>query len=297
MLIAVAASMNAAYGDSATDVAVKVMSFNVRFSKVGVNEENTENNWAHEKFPRRERAMRVIREYEPDVLGVQEARHLQIVDLREAFPGFAFYGIGRDDGKTGGEYAGIFFRKDRFVCQRAGTFWLSATPEKPGTSFYTVPDAVPRLASWVRLYDKRSGCQFVVINTHWDHISEEARFKSAAMIRARLDRLSNCAPAIVMGDLNADEDSAPYRELMRHDRSARKRLIDSYRAMHRDRSAEESTFNHWAGTKEGSRIDFILHSPQLKTSSATIVRTSYDGRWPSDHYPITATLRLKRAQK
>ena len=104
----------------------------------------------------------------------------------EALPEFEFYGVGRDDGKSGGEYAGIFYRKDRFTRTDASTFWLSATPEKPGTSFYTVPGAVPRIASWVRLRDNRSGRELFVLNAHWDHISAPARRKSAALIRERL---------------------------------------------------------------------------------------------------------------
>jgi endonuclease/exonuclease/phosphatase family metal-dependent hydrolase len=94
-----------------------------------------------------------------------------------------------------------------------------------------------------------------------------------------------------MGDLNTSEDSAPLRALVGEAASGR-RLFDSYRRVHPNRSPEESTFNHWRGTTEGSRIDFILHSEEFTPTEAAIIRTSYDGRWPSDHYPITATLRL-----
>ncbi|MEX2307037.1 MAG: endonuclease/exonuclease/phosphatase family protein [Pirellulales bacterium] len=275
-------------------IELQAMSFNVRYSHGGLDEAATENNWTDVKYPRRGRTIRVIREYLPDVLGVQEARELQIVDLREALPEFEFYGVGRDDGKAGGEYAGIFYRKDRFTREDSGTFWLSATPEKPGTSFYKVPNAVPRLASWVRLHDKQSGRDLLVLNTHWDHISASARRKSAALIRERLSKLADRIPAIVMGDLNTPEDSAPLRELL-GEVAAGRRLVDSYRALHRERTADESTFNHWSGTTAGSRIDFILHTEEFAPTAAAIVRTNYDGRWPSDHYPITATLRLKAA--
>jgi endonuclease/exonuclease/phosphatase family metal-dependent hydrolase len=284
-------------GAVAADVVeLRVMSFNVRYSKGVPHEEAAENNWNDRKFPRRDRAVRVIREDMPDVLGVQEARELQVVDLREALPEYDFYGVGRDDGKAGGEYAGIFYRKDRVMRADAGSFWLSATPEKPGTSFYTVPGAVPRLASWVRLRDKQSGREVLVLNTHFDHISAAARRKSATLIRERLSQLAKGVPAIVMGDLNTPEDSAPLRELIGEAPSNR-RLIDSYRAIHRERSPEESTFNHWKGTTTGSRIDFILHTEEFKPTAAAILRTSYQGRWPSDHYPVTATLRFESAEE
>jgi endonuclease/exonuclease/phosphatase family metal-dependent hydrolase len=278
----------------ADDAELRVMSFNIRYSYGGLDEAATENNWTDAEHPRRERALRVIRDEKPDVLGVQEARELQIDDLRETLPEFEFYGVGRDDGKTGGEYAGIFYRKDRFERKDAGTFWLSATPEKPGTSFYRVPNAVPRLASWVRLRDKESEQDIFVLNTHWDHISAMARRKSAVLIRERLKDLAAGVPAIVMGDLNTPEESAPLRELLGEIVSGR-RLADSYRTLNRERSPDESTFNHWAGTTAGSRIDFILHTEEFKPTAAAIVRTSYEGRWPSDHYPVTAMLRLESA--
>jgi endonuclease/exonuclease/phosphatase family metal-dependent hydrolase len=276
----------------AEPIELRIMSFNIRYSHGGMDEVKTENNWTDAEHPRRERAICVIREHMPDVLGVQEARELQVIDLREALPEFDFYGVGRDDGKTGGEYTGIFYRKDRFTGKDAGTFWLSASPQKPGTSFYTVPDAVPRIASWLRLRDRQSGREFIVLNGHFDHISAPARRKSATLIRERLSKLADGIPAIVMGDLNTPEDSAPLRVLAGEVAASDRRLIDSYRAVHRERSPEESTFNHWQGTTAGSRIDFILHTEEFKTTAAAIVRKSYDGRWPSDHYPVTATLHL-----
>jgi endonuclease/exonuclease/phosphatase family metal-dependent hydrolase len=278
-------------------VELKVMSFNVRYSRGAPQEPVAENDWADATFPRRERAIRVVRDYMPDVLGVQEARDLQVKDMQAALPEFDFYGIGRDDGKTEGEYSGIFYRKDRFVRVDAGSFWLSATPEKPGTTFYKAPDAVPRIASWVRLVDKESRRELFVLNMHWDHIDVPARRQSARLARERLDELAEGLPAIVMGDLNTPENSKPVVELMGSVGSPGRQLADSYRRLHPDRSPDESTFNHWRGTKAGSRIDFILHTDEFKPIEAAIVRTEYDGRWPSDHYPVTATLRLDNDKK
>ncbi len=292
VLCLVTVHMLSARGAGAEPVALKAMSFNVRYSLGTPHEEAAENDWNDPAHPRRERAVRVVREQMPDVLGVQEARAKQVDDLREALPGYEFYGAGRDDGKTGGEYVGIFYRTDRFARTGEGTFWLSDTPEEPGTTFSTLPDALPRIASWVRLRDEQTGRELLVLNTHFDHISRAARRKSAVLIRERLPALAEGLPAIVMGDLNAPEDSAPLRALLA-EAAAGQRLFDCYRAVHRDRSPEESTFNHWRGTTEGSRIDFILYTEELTPTAAAIVRTSYDGRWPSDHYPVTATLQYE----
>jgi endonuclease/exonuclease/phosphatase family metal-dependent hydrolase len=269
---------------------LKVMSFNVRFAKAGHSEAATENNWDDAKHPRRERAIRVIRERSPDLLGVQEARAEQIKDLQEAFPEYAFYGVGRDDGKMGGELSGIFYRKDRFTQQDAGTFWLSDTPEKPGTTFSF--NGLPRVASWVRLLDGKTGREFVLLNQHWDHQDESAREKAAALARKQLTAIAKGAPTIVMGDLNSFEDTKAFQTLLSPDDAGRK-IADSYRELHPERLPNEVSFNGWNGKKKGSRIDFILHSDDFTATAAEIDRTSYDGLWPSDHYPVTATLRYK----
>jgi endonuclease/exonuclease/phosphatase family metal-dependent hydrolase len=288
----------ATIAQAATDAAeLRVMSFNIRFSKAGHSEAASENNWADAKHPRRERAIRVIQENSPDLVGVQEARESQVEDLKKALPEYAFYGIGRDDGETGGEFTGIYYRKARFTKHGAGSFWLSATPEKPGTSFYVAPKACARIASWVKLTDKESGRQFVLLNMHWDHISEPARQKSAALVRERLATLGGDLPLIVMGDLNAREDSPAVLELIGANDSIGRKLVDSFRELHPERSPDESSFNDWKGTVKGSRIDFIFHTSEFKPVAAEIVRKSYDGHWPSDHYPVVATLNLNRKSK
>jgi endonuclease/exonuclease/phosphatase family metal-dependent hydrolase len=277
---------------SAEPLELKVMSFNIRYSYGRPQEDVAANDWTDQEHPRRERVIRVIRENLPDILGVQEARHLQIEDLQKALSEFDFYGIGRDDGKTEGEYSGIFYRKDRFKQLDAGSFWLSATPEKPGTTFYTAPDAVPRIASWVRLADNKSGREIFVLNMHWDHISGPAREQSGRLVRTRLEDLAEGLPTIVMGDLNSHEDSKAVKELLGAKDAVGRRLVDSFRALHSERTDEESTFSAWNGRTGGSRIDFILHTDDFTPTAAAIVRTSYDGHWPSDHYPVTAKLRF-----
>jgi endonuclease/exonuclease/phosphatase family metal-dependent hydrolase len=285
----------AVIADGADSVDLRVMSFNIRNSKA--KEAASENNWKDTKFPRRERAIRVIHENTPDLLGVQEERPLQVQDLKEALPEYAFYGIGRDDGKNKGEFSGIYYRKDRFTQTAAGSFWLSETPETPGTSFYLAFDACPRIASWVKLIDKKTGRELVLLNMHWDHISEPARKKSAALVRERLEKLGSDLPAIVTGDLNSHEDSPAVKELVGANGSTRRELADSFRELRPKRSTNESSFNDWKGTVKGSRIDFILHTREFTPVAAEIVRTSYDGHWPSDHYPVIATLNWNRRSK
>lgn len=281
--IAVATSTAAEFAD------LRVMSFNIRFAREGHSEDAAENNWGDSKYPRHERVSRVIREAAPDLLGVQEACHGQIEDLKTALPEYAFYGIGRDNGKMQGEYSGIFYRRARFMQKDAGSFWLSATAEKAGTTFSF--NKLPRIASWVRLGDSMSNRELVLLNMHWDHQDKTAREKSAALVRERLASIGKDVAVIVMGDLNTTEDTPAYKTLLQADSG--RTLIDSYRELHATRLPDEASFGGWAGKTTGSRIDFILHTAELKPTAATIDRTSYDGRWPSDHYPVTATLRWR----
>ncbi len=271
---------------------LRVMSFNVRFARAGHSEAASENNWNDAEYPRCERAIRVIREHGPDLLGVQEARSGQIEDLKKALPEYAFYGQGRDDGKLAGEFSGIFYRKSRFTQKDAGTFWLSATPDKPGTTFAF--NKLPRVASWVRLKDNQSHRELVLLNMHWDHQDPKAREQAAALVRERLEKIGGDLPLLVMGDLNSFEDTPAFKTLVAAKGSTGRTLADSFRELHTERSPKEASFNSWNGKADGSRIDFILHTSEFTPVAAEIVRTSYDGRWPSDHYPVTATLKLPR---
>src|SRR4051794_7545181 len=255
----------------AESVELRVMSFNVRRARTGFEEKASENNWKDAKFPRRERAIRVVRENSPDLIGLQEAREMQIADFREALRDYAFYGVGRDDGKNAGEYSAIFYRKSRFTQKDAGSFWLSETPEKPGTSFYHALMAPPRIASWVRLADSESGREFIFLNMHWDNASESAREKSAALVRERLAKLAADLPAIVTGDLNSHEDSRAAVDLVGQNDAGARKLADSFREVHPKRSANEASFDDWKGTRKGSRIDFILHTSEFTAVAADIV--------------------------
>jgi endonuclease/exonuclease/phosphatase family metal-dependent hydrolase len=275
---------------------LKVMSFNVRYSTSGAGEKKAENNWSDPSHPRRERVIRVIQDFEPDLLDVQEARNHQIKDLQKALSDYDFYGIGRDDGKTAGEYSGIFYRRDRFRREDQGSFWLSETPATPGTTFRARRGSVPRIASWVKLVDQSTGREFLLLNMHWDNASEPARRKSAALVRKRLATLAKDRPAIVTGDLNAFEDTPALKTLINGDGEDAISLTDSFRYVHPVRRPDEATHHNWEGTTKGSRIDFILTTPEFEPTTAEIVRTTYDGLVPSDHYPVTATLRWRDAE-
>lgn len=276
------------------DVApLRVMCFNVRYGTA----DDGPNCWDH----RRELAARTIRRFDPDLLGVQEALRFQADDLRAALQGYGFVGAGRDDGLDAGEFCGVFFRSDRFERLAAGHFWLSETPDRPGSRGWDAD--LPRVATWVQLRDRRAAAEpstgasshdtLLLVNTHWDYAGKRARTESARLTRRTIAGLQPGGPVIVVGDFNGTEDDEPYAQLLRghgDEADCGPVLLDSYRDCHPQRLAQESTFHGFTGGREGSRIDWILHTEHLRSREAHIDYYDEDGRYPSDHFPITAVL-------
>lgn len=279
----------AAAAAQAEDAAMelRVMSFNIRFGTAG----DGPNAWA----ARKPLVHQVIREFDPDLLGTQEVLDFQAKTLREALPGYGFLGVGRTDGKRQGEYSPLMYKRDRFEVVDSGTFWLSETPEVAGSKSWD--SSLPRIATWAKLKDRRTGHSLLVCNTHFDHRGTEARIQSARLLQQRLRKLAAGQPIILMGDFNAAEGALPHKVLTQQQEEKEVAFTDSYRAVHPKRSDREGTFNGFRGEEQGARIDWILFSPGLQAEEAAIVRTQMDGRYPSDHFPVTAVLRAVEAPK
>lgn len=268
---------------------LRVMSFNIRGDFDLEQATDGPEAWnALTNEHRRDLVATTIREFNPDIFGVQEAFVHQLKDLESSLKDYEFYGVGRDDGKLGGESCAIFYRQDRFRRVKDGTFWLSETPDQAG-SIYPGAGCV-RIASWIILADdKNSGRELFVLNTHWDHISQEAHAKSAEVIRARIASLADDRPVVVMGDLNDGEDSASVKSLIAGD-SKTLPLVDSFRAVVPRQTGHEATYHAFEGASAGSRIDFILPSREFTVKEAEINHRIFGRRYPSDHFPVTAIL-------
>ena len=172
---------------------LKVLSFNLRFA----NPKDEGNLWED----RREIVYDLFRAEQPDVVGFQEALRTQLDDLRRALPEYAEYGVGRADGRSEGEHATILYRKDRFQRRDGGTFWLSETPETPGSKSWG--NRVVRICTWIRLREKASGRSFYVFNVHLDHESQPSREKSIQLILKRIRERKHPNPVLLTGDFNA----------------------------------------------------------------------------------------------
>ena len=262
--------------------AIRVMSFNIRFGAA----EDGKNSWEHRRYL----VLETIQMFGPDLLGTQEVLGFQAAFLRKSLKGYGFHGVGRDDGKAKSEMVPVFYRLDRFALLDAGHFWLSETPKLAGSRGWDA--SLPRMVSWVILRDRKGGGrQFVFANAHLDHRGSQARLESAKLIGRWAESVE--MPVILAGDFNAGEGSDPYNALARGKGFEGSLFVDSYRAIHSEKSPREGTFSAWIGRREGSRIDWILHSAEFLTLNASINYTNEEGRYPSDHYPVQAILRRR----
>jgi endonuclease/exonuclease/phosphatase family metal-dependent hydrolase len=173
----IAISAYAAVGQpTGSSIALRAMSFNIRYDEPrdGVNA------WSNRKT----KVGDVIRFHKADLVGVQEALLSQLRDLERMLPDFEWCGVGRTDGKESGEYSAILYRKARFQLLECKTFWLSETPDKPGSMGWDA--AYPRIVTWARFRDHGSGRTFFHFNTHFDHRGQKARVESAALILTKI---------------------------------------------------------------------------------------------------------------
>ena len=258
---------------------VKAMTFNIRYN----NKNDGPNCWSE----RREMAADVIRRFDGDFVNLQEALPDQIADLLKMLPDYQMLGRSREADPSRGEAGPIFYRHKRWQLdkEQQGTFWLSDTPQKPGS--ITWGNACTRIVTWGRFIDAETKRGIYVYNTHFDHISNPARQKSAVLLAQRIAERTKPEPVIVTGDFNAGESSKAVTFLTDKTSIAPIQLIDTFRVLHPE-AKEVGTFHNFCGGTEGQKIDYIFVLPDTKILSAAILHDHCDNRYPSDHFPVTA---------
>jgi endonuclease/exonuclease/phosphatase family metal-dependent hydrolase len=263
---------------------LRVMSYNVRTAKA----KDGENAWPL----RKDFLLETMTRFNPDLIGFQEVVAEQREAILKHLSKHAFVGVARDDGKQQGEWSMVGYRTDRFTAVRNGDFWLSEQPTIAGSKSWDA--ALTRICTWVRLRETATGRELVYANTHFDHKGVIARQEASRVLSIELSKIANGVPAILTGDLNINEDNPAYVVLVRPDRPGAIRWIDSYREVHPKREADEASFHGFKGTVTGSRIDFIFHTDHYVATASEIDRSvAPNGRYPSDHYPVTAVLKAK----
>jgi endonuclease/exonuclease/phosphatase family metal-dependent hydrolase len=259
------------------DSTLQIMSFNIRYN----NPDDGVHAWPH----RKERVAGLIRFHGADVVGMQEVLKGQIDDLEALLPGYAWIGVGRDDGAAAGEFSPVFYRADRIDLLDHGTFWLSETPGAPGSVGWDA--AITRVATWARFRDASTGQAFFFLNTHFDHVGQQAREHSARLILQQLDVLAGDLPVIVTGDFNAAPDNPVYATMTG-------KLADARRQAEAPAYGPEGTFFGFTVEEgeTGPRIDYVFVQPRVRVRRFGTLSDQWSGHYPSDHLPVLAEVVL-----
>ena len=252
------------------------ITYNIRYD----NPNDGVNAWGN----RKQKVFDLLKKHNPDVFGVQEALHHQLEDLIKALPAYAYVGVGRDDGSTKGEYSALLYRKDKFDVIEQNTFWLSQTPEVPGSKSWDA--MLPRVATWARLRDKKKKNEFTVVNTHFDHVGTEARKQSASILKQHIEKFSLNAAAVVMGDFNCIRTEAPYEVMLE---KKHVQLFDGAPAN------PPGTFCNFAvNSMECRPIDYIFYTSQWEPQKYQVITQNDGQNYPSDHLPVLTRLKLRK---
>jgi endonuclease/exonuclease/phosphatase family metal-dependent hydrolase len=226
----------------------------------------------------------LIQLFDFDVFGTQEGLKHQLEDLKNDMPGYDYIGVGRDDGKEKGEHAAIFFKTGRFKLLDEGTFWLSAITDRPNKGWDA---ALPRICTWGKFEELTSGKTFYLFNTHFDHIGVTARRESAKLIISMIRTTAGNSACILTGDFNFDETNENYALIKESGF-----LADTY-DLAGLRFAPNGTFNAFnIASKPVGRIDHIFVTRDFSVIRYGILTNTYNGRCPSDHFPVFAEVRL-----
>ncbi len=284
-----------------TDLTLKVGSYNIRYDNHGDREAH--NAW-EDRLPV---IASMINWEEADIFGAQEVLVRQLKDMEKALPDYAYYGVGRDDGKEEGEFAPVFYKKDRFTLLQSGNFWLSETPDQPSKGWDA---ALPRICTYVELEEQKTGMRFWFFNLHMDHVGIKAREESSKLVIQKIKEIAKDKPAFLTGDFNVDQNNAIYTIL-----SESGILKDAFdNAKHK--MAWNGTFNAFdTELWTDSRIDHIFTTNGIKIDKYAVLTETYrrilsedeikkgdfpeelssqptEVRLPSDHFPIFARVRI-----
>lgn len=257
---------------------VTLSTFNIRYD----NPADSLNNWKY----RKDNVAEFVKTNSIDVVGMQEVLYNQLCDLQERLPQYDYVGVGREDGNTKGEYAPIFYRKDKYKLVSGDTFWLSQYPDSIG--FIGWDGACTRIATWAKLEDKKTGKQFLAVNTHFDHVGLEARRNAANLIIDRIKEIANDCPTILTGDFNVSEDSEAYRTITGNEFT----LHDAHKIAETTKGVNY-TFHDFGRVQpidQREKIDFIFVTPQIKVISSNIPENN--NNYISDHNPQISEIRF-----
>lgn len=250
---------------------LNILSYNIRY--------NSPNDGINQWDFRKETIVNYLKKNNPDVIGMQEVLNDQLVYLTDKLSDYFFVGVGREDGKKKGEYTPILFNKKTLELQESNTFWLSETPDKISVGWDA---ALERICTYARFKHIKTGKQFWVFNTHFDHIGKNARAQSVQLILKKLINLNKIdLPTLVMGDFNLTPDTKPIQKLQNILVDVQGKLPIS--------ALDYGTFTGFnINQKSKNRIDYIFQKYFKNYTANHLWIKTKKGLWASDHHPVQA---------
>ncbi|MBY0415102.1 MAG: hypothetical protein K2Q18_13105, partial [Bdellovibrionales bacterium] len=223
----------------------------------------------------------IFESFAPDILGTQEGRRDQLMELDHNLPALKLVASHRS-WIPERMYPCLFINPQTISVERSGDIWLSETPSVPGS--FSFESAFPRLCTWAEITIKESGLKMMLVNTHLDHILKTTRMNQIEVLINEVKKI-NDRPIILMGDFN----ESPLTEVQTKLRDAfflKDPWIEKMQG-------EETSHHGFLGKKnlQGDRIDWILIPRNFECTSITLEKKSFtDGVYPSDHYPMLAAV-------
>ena len=248
---------------------LEVLSYNIRYD----NSQDGKNQWSLRKGT----LINYFSKSSPDIIGMQEVLHNQLIDISTSLEEYNYLGVGREDGKIKGEYSPIFFRKSKFKVIKSSTFWLSENPEEISIGWDA---ALERICTYAKFQERNSKKQFWIFNTHFDHIGITARAKSVKLILDRISKLNiKQDPVIITGDFNLTPDTIPIQTL----HSVFQDVLSNIKL----NDPKYGTFNGFDTSINAiRRIDYIFQKGFNVIESKHLWIKTKENLWASDHHPV-----------
>lgn len=261
---------------------IRLMSFNLRTGLAMDGEDAWKN--------REPIVLNMLEAFSPDLIGTQEGLIFQLMTIAEHIPRYDWVGIGRN-GTDFEEFCAIFYHRERFELLNTGTFWLSDTPDVPESQFSENQLCV-RIVTWAELSDREDGRSLFVFNTHFDTKDvDDIPERSAALLVRKIEEIAGENRVMVTGDFNELVGSEAWQILTGTlvYEGVTGNLLDPWTEL---QIPEQGSFHGFTGIATSDRkIDWILHSQGLVPDSASVIQYAEEGHYPSDHFPVEATLR------
>ncbi len=258
---------------------LKVMTYNIRTAKAP----DGKNAWNK----RRQNVVNVFKTYQPDIIGLQEAEHEQVRFINENLPQYGYVSMGRNDGFYEGAACPVFYKKERFVRVDSKTWWLSPTPDVPGSKGWDA--AHPRILTCVILMDTYSGNYLYVFNAQLDHKGIKARIESIKLIKAKIKEFIKDDALILLGDFNLTPDEDSYKMIC----DPNDKLFDCH--THTLNFVGEEPYTYYGfdiSANEGKRLDYVFVNDKFKIIDYEIIVDNDGNYYFSDHLPVIVKLKF-----